>query len=249
MRLLTNTKMIRLPHIVLTRAGLAVFAALLGSLAVAGSVKAFSASSTNYTINDAAINSFGGSASSTNYSLTDSGGEPFIGQGSSTNYRLNAGYVAQLEQSISLSLNALSVTIPTVTPGTSQNATTVVSVQTDAAGYLLAVRTDQLLTRTTDTTTISAVSGTIASPAAWVEGTTKGFGFTISAGTSVESKWGTNPNYNYAAFPFSDTTIHDKPNYQNAADATTIQYRLDVNATQPAGTYRANVTYSATIKP
>lgn len=226
--------------------------ALLGAAGVfAGTqtVDAFSSSSTNYSIDDGVTNSFGGSGSSTGYALTDSGGEPFIGSSASTNYVFNAGYVAQLEHSISLSLNALTVTIPQISPGTSQTATTVATVYTDAAGYDLSARQDRDLTHTDNLTTIPGVPGTIASPAAWTEGTTVGFGFTISVGTDIEAKWGTNPNYNYAAFPSSSTVVHTKPGYVNSNDATTIQYRLDVSSTQLPGDYSNNITYSATVIP
>lgn len=212
-------------------------------------VSAFSASSTNYRLDNGALNSFGGDASSTNYRLTDSGGEPFIGAGSSTNYKFNAGYVASLEHSISMTLNATTVTIPAVTAGTSQTATTTATVFTDAAGYTLGIRQDHNLTHTDGSTTISNHTGSIASPTAWVEGTTKGFGFTITGGTSIEAKWGTNPNYNYAGFPTTATTIHAKPGYQNTNDVNTIQYRLDVTAGQIAGTYTNHVTYNAVVTP
>lgn len=218
----------------------------------ATAVDAFNMSSTNYKVDNAAINSFGGDSSSANYQLTTSGGEPFIGAGSSENYRFNAGYVASLEHSITLTLDNLAVSIPAITPGTSQTATSSVSVFTDAAGYLLSARQDGDLRHTADPSASIPVvdnGGTVGTPVAWTEGTTKGLGFTLTAGTSLEGKWGTNPNYNYAAFPTADTTIHDKPNYQNTYDANTIQYRLDVAGNQIPGTYRTYVTYNATVKP
>lgn len=219
------------------------------TLAGVQTADAFSSSSTNYSIDDGVTNSFGGSSSSTEYSLVDSGGEAFVGPSVSTNYIFNAGYVAQLEHSISLTLDALSVTIPQVSPGTSQTATTVATVYTDAAGYDLSARQDRDLTLVGGSTTIPGVPGTIASPAAWTEGTTVGLGFTISAGTDIESKWGTSPNFNYAAFPTSSTVIHSKPGYTNSNNTTTIQYRLDVSGTQAPGTYTNNITYSATVIP
>lgn len=225
---------------------LAVSTAVVGGSAVA---QAFSMSSTNYKVDNGTVNNFGGDTNSPNYQLTASGGEPFIGAGSSTNYKFNAGYVASLEHSITLTLDALAVTIPAVSAGASQTATTTVSVTTDAAGYLLSARQDGDLRQLATGGTIPGVSGTIATPALWTEGTTKGFGFTVSAGTGVDAKWGTNPNYKYAAFPTADTTVHNKPNYQNSNDATTIQYRLDITGTQAPGTYRNYVTYNATVKP
>lgn len=210
----------------------------------------FSMSGSTYKLDDAAINSFGGAGSSANYGLISSGGEAFIGPGSSTTYRFNAGYVAQLDHSIALSLDSLTKTIPAVTPETSQNASTTVSVFTDAAGYLLSARYDKPLTHTVSTgTTIADNANSIASPGLWSEGSTKGFGFTLTSGSSLEAKWGTNPAYKYAAFTTTDTTIHDQPSYINAYDNTVVQYRLDVNSNQLAGSYRDVVTYSAVVKP
>lgn len=215
----------------------------------AAAIDAFSASSTNYKLDDAGITSFGGSASSTNYQLTDAGGEAFIGPGSSTTYKFNAGFVAQLEHTISLTLDSLAVAVPQIQPGTSQTATSQVTVFTDAAGYLLSTYQDKDLTHTDGTTTIAAISSTIGTPALWSEGTTKGLGFSLTSGSSLDTKWGSNPSYKYAAFPGTATTVHDKPTYQNTNDVTTVQYRIDVTPTQKVGAYSNNITYSATVKP
>jgi hypothetical protein len=224
--------------------------AALALVLVSGSVAAaFEGSSTNYRLSPAVVNSFGGDTGSSGYQLTDSGGEPFVGPGASSTYQFNAGYVAQLEHSITISLDSANVSIPAITPGSSETASSTVSVYTDAAGYLLAVQQDHDLLHTDTTTTIAGVSGTVASPALWSEGTTKGFGFTLTAGTGLDAKWGTTPNFKYAAFPGSATTIHDKSAYLNAYDDTTVQYRLDVPDSQKPGTYTNQVTYTATAKP
>lgn len=208
---------------------------------------AFESQSTNYGLHDGVINSFGGSTTSTGYQLTDSGGEPFVGPASSTNYKFNAGYVAQLERSIALGVSAASVSMNAV-PGSPQTAETTLSVLTESAGYVLAVAQDHDLRHTDNTTTIPAISGTIASPALWVDGTTVGLGFTLVSGTGLDGKWGTSPNFKYAAFPASATDIHTKSGYQGTADETVVRYGLDVAATQKSGTYANKVTYTATSR-
>ncbi len=225
---------------------LIALAVLIGLPAAAG---AFSASSPSYRLDDATLNSFGGTATSPDYALTSSGGEPFIGPGVSESYRFNAGYVASLEHSITLALDATAQTIPPVSSGSSETAETTASVYTDAAGYTLGVRQDGDLTHEDDTTTIPGISDTIASPGPWSEGTTVGFGFTLTAGTSLDPKWGTTPNFEYAAFPSSNTIIHNKPGYVNAYDDTTLQYRLDVDPAQLPGAYSADITFSAVVVP
>lgn len=226
-----------------------LIAALAIVVASGSTAMAFEASGTTYKLSPATINSFGGDTAGTAYQMTDSGGEPFIGPGTGTTYTFNAGYVAQLEHSITISLDSANVSIPSITPGSSETATSTVSVYTDAAGYLLAAEQDHALRHTDAVTTIAAVSGTIASPDVWNEGTTKGFGFTLTNGTGLDSKWGTTPNFEYAAFPGSATTIHDKDAYVNSYDDTDIQYRLDVPESQKPGTYTNQVTYTATAKP
>ena len=225
--------------------------AVAGALTLLGPAvsDAYTATSPNYRLDSAAMDSLGGDAASGEYQLTASGGEAFVGAAAGTTYSFNAGFVATLEKSITLTLDSLLVTIPPVTPGASQTATSAVTVRTDAAGYYLSARQDHDLQSLDGQQTIPAVAGSIATPALWTEGTTTGFGFSLISGTGLDAKWGTNPNYKYAAFPGTSTVIHTKPNYTDSNDVTTVQYRLDVGATQAATGYRNTVTYNATVRP
>ena len=49
-------------------------------------------------------NSFGGDTTGGSYKLTSSGGESIIGQGSGGSYKLDSGYVAQLQNSLQLTV-------------------------------------------------------------------------------------------------------------------------------------------------
>jgi hypothetical protein len=144
-------------------------------------------------------------------------------------------------------------TLPNITPGTSQTYSVDAVVRTNAPSYDLSMQEPQPLTRTVGGQTFPGISGTIASPAAWTEGTTKGFGFTLTAGNSLESKWGSNPNYNYAAVPSAATVYHSRSGSGTPPDGspetTTIQYRADASATQAQGTYTTTIVYTATMKP
>jgi len=143
-------------------------------------------------------------------------------------------------------------TLPDVTPGTSQTYAADCVVRTNAPSYTLSIQEPSPLTHTDLTTTFPAISGSIASPIAWVEGTTKGFGFTVTAGHDVEGSWGTNPNYNYAAVPSSATVFHTRPGDSppdGAAETTTVQYRADASPSQKEGTYSTTIIYTATLKP
>jgi hypothetical protein len=141
-------------------------------------------------------------------------------------------------------------TLPNITPGQSQTYSVDAMVRTDAGGYDLYVQRPRPLTHTDNTTTIPDISGTIASPAAWTEAVTKGFGFTLTGGTSLEGKWGTNPSYAYAALPADATLYHSRTGLTGGAvESTTIQYRADTIASQKQGTYSTTVVYTATLKP
>lgn len=206
--------------------------------------------SPSYRLDPDVANTFGGSTSSTNYQLVDSGGEGVVGVGSSSSYRLTQGYVAQLEQSIQLTLDTGTMTIPAVTANVSQNASVQATVLTDGPGYDLAINQNNNLTHTDTVTTIAAIGAAIAAPALWTEGTTKGLGFTITAGTAVDAKWGTNPNYKYAAIPNAATSFHSKSGLSGgASDVTTMQMRLDATTAQKSGSYSNIVTFTATLLP
>jgi hypothetical protein len=141
-------------------------------------------------------------------------------------------------------------TMPNITPGQSQTYSADAAVRTDAAGYDLYIQAPRPLTHTDTSTTIPGVSGSIASPAAWSEGATKGVGFSVTAGTQVESKWGTGPNYNYAALPTDATLYHSRTGLDSViAELTTLQFRADTIPSQKNGTYSTSVIYTATVRP
>lgn len=213
--------------------------------------------SANYRVDSFAINAFGGDATSSTYGLAGSGGEEFIGLGSSANYKVNAGYIAALTNTISLTLDSLTVTIPNISPGSTGNrpssqATTTSSVYTDAYGYNLNAQISQLLTRLGGSQTIpnmTSPSGTIATPAAWTEGTTYGLGFTVT-GTNAQAKWNAGTSYAAFAAPGTMATIHSPGTYfiSSAPDQAVVHYRLAADAPQTAGVYQNVVTYSVTAK-
>jgi hypothetical protein len=141
-------------------------------------------------------------------------------------------------------------TIPQITAGTSRTALTDAIVRTDGPGFNLAVSQDHNLRHTDAVTEISPVGGSIASPLGWTEGTTTGLGFTVASGSQVGGKWGTSPNYDYAAIPTGDTTFHSHTGYLGGnSDTTTLQLRLDVPTSQKSGKYANTITISATVIP
>ncbi|OGL22608.1 hypothetical protein A2707_04825 [Candidatus Saccharibacteria bacterium RIFCSPHIGHO2_01_FULL_45_15] len=223
--------------------------ATVTSLFVAAPVYADSMSSTSYKIDTSVAAPFGGQAGSSNYKMVVGGGEALTGSGASTSYKLSHGYVAQLQQSVQLSLTTASIALGTLTPGVSKTGTVSAQVLTDAPSYSLSIAQNNNLT--SGINTISAIpSGTIASPVAWVEGTTKGLGFTLTAAPALPGKWGTTGNYGYAAIPSATTTLYTRSGYSGGVqDTVTLQPRVDIAASQVAGNYTNTVTITATTIP
>ncbi len=136
----------------------------------------------------------------------------------------------------------------TVMAGISNTALYDAIVQTDASSYNLAVNQNQNLT--SGANSITGVSGSIASPVTWVEGTTKGLGFTLygTNATAIDGKWSSGNAY--AAFPGTSTTFYSRTGYTaGAKDYLKMRVRLDVPAAQVAGTYDNIITVVGTIIP
>lgn len=136
-----------------------------------------------------------------------------------------------------------------ITPGVSSTVYSDVIVQTDAGSYSLAISQDHNLTDGTNT--IPAVSGSIASPLAWSEGTTKGLGFTLTGtnATAISGIW--NSGNSYAAFPATATTFYTRTGVPTGNDYLTMRIRADVASTQVSSDvlYTNTITVTGTINP
>ncbi len=141
------------------------------------------------------------------------------------------------------------VSLGSVVPGTSNTTLADAIVLTDAPSYLLAISQNNNLT--SGAYTVPSVSGTIAAPTPWTEGTTKGLGFTLSAtnATAIPGVW--SGGNNYAAFPGAATTFYSRAGQQATPDYVTLKLRLDVPASQAvtATPYSNTVTLTGTITP
>ncbi len=144
------------------------------------------------------------------------------------------------------------LTIPQVISGVPQSVGLDMTVLTDAGGYNAAISQNNDLLHTDTVTSIPATTaGSIASPGLWDDGTTNGLGFTLTSGLSIPAKWGTGPvNYKYAALPGTATTFFSRTGLSGGQkEVTTMQFRLDVPASQKSGQYTNTATITATLKP
>lgn len=141
------------------------------------------------------------------------------------------------------------LSLGTITPGASNTTLSDVIVQTDAGSYTLAINQDHNLT--SGSYTIPAISGSIASPAIWTEGTTKGLGFTLTTtnATALPGTW--NSGNSYAQFPATATTFYTRTGQQSSRDYLTMRVRADVATTQASVTtpYTNTITVTGTITP
>ncbi len=148
--------------------------------------------------------------------------------------------------------NPAFVTIPEVTPGTSSQVESNVVVQTDAPGYNISIRQFSNLSANTYVASIPGISpGSIATPVVWNEGTTKGLGFTMTSAPSLDSKWGTSPNYAYAPITSTNTVFYSRSGGFTGGqkEVLALQYRLDAADSQIADGYTNLVQITGTVIP
>lgn len=181
------------------------------------------------------------------YLITDTVGEPIVGVGTSEDFASQSGFWYEVNNTISMTVDSSTEDLGLLTAGSPNTGMTVVTVTTDAwGGYDLLINQDHDLRNVDDgvTTIASTNMGDIATPALW-GGTTKGLGFSIVDGTSVDAKWGATPNFKYANIPNTETVIHEKTGYTSGGDDTTVEYKIDVESSQKSGAYNNLVTYTA----
>lgn len=133
-------------------------------------------------------------------------------------------------------------------PGVSQTRNFDTIIQTDSPGYTLAINQNNNLTNGGNT--IAPVSGSIASPVSWSEGSTKGLGFTLYStnATAIPGTWGSGGSY--AALPGSGTTFYTRTGLNGGAkDILGMRLRLDVSASQVAGNYTNQMVITGTMTP
>lgn len=200
----------------------------------------------SYKINADSINIGGDASSSGGYKLNDTIGEIASGEGASGSFKMNAGFQAMVNSYLTLTVDSHTKDLGSLLPGSPITGQTTVDVTTDSwNGYILNVSKNHKMRHTDAVTTIDDHNGTLATPVLWSAPNNLGFGFTVISGTNVDSKWGSGPNFKYAAFPDVATTVHSKPGYKSPVDETVVGYKVDVPTNQKSGAYSCTVTYTA----
>lgn len=131
------------------------------------------------------------------------------------------------------------------TPAVAAHKTTVTT--NASGGYTTTVSQNQDLTRDGDSETISAVSGTNASPATWPTGFTDGrFGYHTSDEslcTGSTSRFSTNDTWAALSTSAYEVACSTGP---VTAEETNVTYKLQIGSLQASGSYSNTITYITT---
>lgn len=148
-------------------------------------------------------------------------------------------------ETTTITTSATAITYGALTVSTPAVAAHQVSVTTNATGgYTTTVRQDGDL-RTPSSDSISAVSGTNASPAAWPGSITTGrFGYhTSDEALCTGSTTRFSSNNTWAALDTAAYEVGCNTAAVPAGETTTVTYKLEVGGVQPNGDYSNTITY------
>jgi hypothetical protein len=209
-------------------------------------------STSNFTITNDVIGSFGNSSSSANYELGDTGGEVGTGYGSATNYDLGAGFWQSdgFDQPfLTFTINNNSVDLGTLTSSATGSGTATFEVTTNAAnGYVVEYFGTTLANGGETIDAMSSVA--TASPG------TEQFGFNLRANTTpsggadpsggsglVSSDYNTVDSYKFSS---GDTIAY----CSTESDTTTFTMSFigNIAGNTAEGNYVTNLTLLATGK-
>lgn len=221
---------------------------LLFSIGIYYSIVSAASSSTNYKIPLDILGESGGQSTSGTYKVFTNVGESVVGIGQSANYHVYEGFVQFEEPTIifSISNSAVALSPSPLTTGTVSTGNTVLTVSTNIAGYT-ATASDN-----TSPGTGFGFAGSggyiadVASPNSFVGlpyAGTEGFGI-IATGTDADSGYAGGTQMT----SMNNTTPARLGSHYGPItnSALTIQYRVTISNTSPAGSYQNNITYSVT---
>lgn len=208
--------------------------------------------SSNFRIEFPNLNSGAGIPSSSNYKLNTTLGQTAPGEYSSTGYRVKAGF--QYINSIipfSFSISDIQKNFGSLSPQTPVTTTSTITVSAGGAGgySVKASENNPLTTSDNLNTIIDTLCDTTCSETTagnWTATNKYGFGFNMS-GDDIPADF-TNSNY-YRQFADrsnseSEQVIMSSTNVGRSRTAT-ITYKVNISDTQPSGTYKNIITFTA----
>lgn len=219
-------------------------------------VNAVSMDSSSFRIESASVNDGAGNKSSTNYQLSDTLGQLAAGEFSSSGYIIKAGF--QYLHSIipfRFSISNIQINFGTVVASTPVTDTTNLTVSFGGAGqYQVTAAELGPMTSLAGGNTISDTSCnggadtcTETSSKVWTSNSAYGFGYNMS-GNDVPSDFINTTYYR----PFSDRNAAETPSVVMSNTnvgknrQSTVTFKLNISAIQPAGTYQTVINFVAT---
>lgn len=210
-------------------------------------------SSDSYRIDMGTINMTGGEKTSDSYRLTDTVGQTFQGMFEKNGYRIRAGfqYIHGLIP-FRFSISNINIDFGEMIPQVAETQTNVLTVSSPAAyGYTVrAFEIHELRSGTNDipdTACNPATPCTIADANIWNQAAAVGFGYNMS-GEDVNTADFVDSTY-YR--PFANQEDGDTAAVVMSSEgvatesAATVTYRLNIDSSQPAGSYHTVVKFIA----
>lgn len=198
--------------------------------------------------------------------LSSTLGQTAAEQFSSAGYLVRAGF--QYIHSIApftFTLSTTNIPFGTLTPGTPVTATTNLTVSfSSAMGYQVTAREDDSLktlsaSTIVDTSCDGGTPCTISTANTWTSTSTYGFGYNMSSGSypndiptdfTASTKYRPFANLASAQDPvvvmFANNTTTPAHLYQSSIRQSTMTFKVNIPATQTAGTYTTVVRFTAT---
>lgn len=220
-------------------------------LTLVPSARAQTLNSPSYSIRLGNFNMTSGVKTSGSYSLTDTVGQTAAGLFSGTGYAVLAGfqYIYTLFD-FEFAVSDLSVDFGSLTLGSFSTASHNLIVSTPRQGYTVtAYQVERLRSGSNYIPDTTCDSGpcTESTAAVWTTASNYGFGYNMT-GNDIPATFSTSNHYR----PFPDFSLAESPavvmtSTEAGQDRTaSVNYKISVSATQPAGDYMTQIVYIAT---
>ncbi|RLC35669.1 hypothetical protein DRH14_00255 [Candidatus Shapirobacteria bacterium] len=241
------------------------FLILIFGLFITPPILAQSFSSNSYRINWGNFNMTGGRKSSINYKLTDTVGQNAPGQYDSAGFIVKSGfqYIHDTFNTFAFAIDDLDIDFGTLVAGIATTDTNIITITTPYGnGYQIYTHENHPLQidashQISDTLGDNGTCSESASDT-WTQATTYGFGLSAMGINSSQVATGVGTSQFFA----DSSYFRQFANYSNSEKAQIIMeedndvkdrsaritYKVNISATQPAGNYRNNITFTAIPK-
>lgn len=234
--------------------GYSILVALVLIGSIPAKARALTMSNADYIIEMGNLNSFAGNKSGSGFKLLDTGGQLAPGLFSGTNYKVRSGF--EYIKSIipfSFQISSLEISFGTLDPTSPVTRTNFLTISNGSAlGYQVTAQENHALLQPSngkfipDTTCDDGLC-TTTTATQWNGSLTYGFGYNCEniSGTDCASGFTDNTYFKQFAASPSAVAVMSSTNVGRGRKVQ-ITYKVNVSATQEAGTYTNQIQYIAT---